>query len=222
VRIAFRFDLPHGRCVGVAIPAAIDEASLQALLPEECAFAASLGEARRPTWVAGRIALRAALGDIGIEAGPILATDRGAPLLPTLAVGSISHKRTLAVALAAPAGAPVGIDLELIAPLRVDIARRVLTPEELASLAALAPDMREREVLLRLSCKEAIYKALDPFVRRYVAFAEVAVDPRPDGTAATTLILAHGESPFKVDVRWQTIDLGGDSYFLTTARVEAR
>jgi enterobactin synthetase component D len=217
VSAAFRLDLPHGRCVGVAIPAELELD--EALAPEEQAFAQALSDARRPTWIAGRLALRAALRDQGLEAPAILANDRGAPLLPAGAAGSISHKRALAVGLAAPrAGAELGVDLELVAPLRVDIARRVLTAQEQTAIAALAPEAREREVLLRLSCKEAIYKALDPFVRRYVGFHEVAVVPQADGSAITTMSVGRGEGPFTADVRWQTIELGG-TYFLTTARI---
>jgi 4'-phosphopantetheinyl transferase EntD len=211
-------DLPHGRCVGVAIPADVDEAVLRA---EERAFAAQLSEARRPTWTAGRVALRTALEDLVIDAGPLLATDRGAPRLPATAAGSISHKEALAVGLAARDSARLGIDLELVAPLRVDIARRVLAPEEQTAVAGLGPEARAREVLLRLSCKEAIYKALDPFVRRYVGFHEVTVEPQADGTASTTATLAHGEGPFTIEVRWQPIDVGVTAYFLTTARISS-
>jgi enterobactin synthetase component D len=211
VEIAFRLDLPHGRCVGVAIPDVLSDAALADLRPEERAHAATLSPARRPTWVAGRLALRAALDDLGLDAGPLLATDRGAPLLPAHAVGSISHKRALAVGLASPrADGELGVDLELVAPLRVDIARRVLTPEE---LAALGNTPSHEDVLLRLSCKESIYKALDPYVRRYVAFHEATVAPHPDGTAT-----AHLALPYDVELAWRRIDAGA-SYFLTSARI---
>jgi enterobactin synthetase component D len=218
VAIALRLELPHGRCVGVTIPVETETS----LHPDERVFAQALGEARRPSWIAGRLALRAALAEVGIDAPAILATDRGGPLVPAGAVGSISHKRTLAVGLAAArAGAELGVDLELVAPLRVDIARRVLTPDEQAALATLSPEARHREILLRLSCKEAIYKALDPFVRRHVGFQEVSVVPQPDGSTTTTMSLARGEGPFSTDVRWRTIEVAGNAYFLTTARIAA-
>jgi enterobactin synthetase component D len=211
VDVAFRLDLPHGRCVGVSIPDVVPQTALDALLPEERAHATTLSPARQPTWVAGRLALRAALDDLGLDAGPLLATDRGAPLLPAHAVGSISHKRALAVGLAAArADAELGVDLELVAPLRIDIARRVLTPDELTALGD-APS--HEDVLLRLSCKEAIYKALDPYVRRYVAFHEATVGPRPDGTATAQLAL-----PYDVDLAWRRIDSAAP-YFLTSALI---
>src|SRR4051812_43096878 len=88
--VVFRRDLPHGRCVGVAIPDDVPDSTLAALRPEERAFAEALTAARRPSWVAGRVALRAALDDLGLESGPLLVTDRGAPLLSAGVLGSIS------------------------------------------------------------------------------------------------------------------------------------
>jgi len=218
VNVTFRLDLPQGRCVGVEIPADIEAALLSLRLPEQ-RFAERLPEARRASWIAGRVALRAALDDLGIESGPLLATDRGAPLLPEHALGSISHKKELAVGLAArrEGKAELGVDLERDAPLRIDISRRVLTEREAAGLLALAPSVRHSEVLLRLSCKESIYKGVDPFVRRYVGFQEVEVAPRPDGTAAVTMMLP--EEPFIAEVHWQRLETTFGAFFLTSARV---
>ena len=52
----------------------------------------------------------------------------------------------------------------------------MLTEAEQAEIASLAERDRAREVTVRFSAKEAIYKAIDPFVRRYVGFQEVEVD----------------------------------------------
>jgi len=220
VNVLFRLELPHGRCVGVEISDA-DELALSLRLPEQ-RFAAGLSQARRGTWIAGRVALRAALEDLGIETGPILATDRGAPLMPDGVLGSISHKKEIAVGLAARrAGAvEVGVDLEKDAPLRIDIARRVLTEHETREVDRLSPPERQSEVLLRLSCKEAIYKAVDPFVRRYVGFQEVTVGPRPDGRALAALDLIQGEGPFNAEVHWRRVRTDFGPFFLTSAAVQ--
>jgi enterobactin synthetase component D len=220
--LAFDLELPHGRCVGVRLPEAvgvIEALAEAALLPEERAYASSLGAVRRRTWMGGRIALRQALARAGIDAPPVLADGRGAPALPPGVAGSISHKEDMAVALVArEPRAKVGVDIERDAPGTRDISRKVLTDEELAELAKLGSTERAREVLLRFSAKEAIYKALDPFVKRYVAFREVALTPRADGTSAVTPLLPAAEGAFAVDVRW----LRRDGTILTTARVEKR
>src|ERR1019366_6126435 len=98
----------------------------------------------------------------------------------------------------------------------LDIASRVLRDAELDELDGLDAAERAREVLLRFSAKEAIYKALDPFVRRYVEFKEMSVSPRPGGTALVTPYLRDGEGPFVIEVRWRRVD----GIVLTTARTE--
>ena len=220
--VAFDLELEHGRCVGVRLPEAlgvVEALAEAALLPEERAYAATLGAARRRTWMGGRIALRQALVREGIDASPVLADGRGAPALPPGVAGSISHKEDMAVALVArEARAKLGVDVERDVPGKLDISKKVLTDEELAEVAKLGSAERAREVLLRFSAKEAIYKALDPFVQRYVAFREVALTPRADGTAVVTSRLPVAEGTFAMDVTW----MRRDGTIVTTARVERR
>ena len=233
--VAFRIDLPHGRCVGVRIPCGVERdnllvfsRSLASLADEERAFLDSLSPARKPTWLAGRIALHEALRDLGLDAGPILVTKRGSPELPDGATGSISHKQTLAVALAARnhGGLSLGVDIEPVPSLppstnqpgwdnRPDISSRVMTPEELSALASVPEAMRRREVVLHFSIKEALYKAVNPLVGRYVSFQEATVLPHPDGSVTVTLALTQHEGPFSVEARWS--EIGG--HLLTTAAV---
>ena len=233
--VAFRIDLPHGRCVGVRIPSGVEHDNLlglahglATLAEEEREFLDSLSPPRKPTWLAGRIALHEALRDLGLDTGPILVTKRGSPELPAGATGSISHKRTLAVALAAPSdgGLSLGVDIEPVPALppsmtepgwenRPDISSRVMTPQELAALASIPESTRRRTVILHFSIKEALYKAINPLVGRYVSFQEATVLPRPDGSVTVTLALAQREGPFAAEARWSEIH----GHLLTTAAV---
>jgi 4'-phosphopantetheinyl transferase EntD len=186
---AERLALAHGACVIVELADADAEAALGALDPVEQRRAAELGPGRRRDYIAGRTALHLALG----SDAAIPTDDRGAPVLPAGWVGSVSHKGGVAAALIAPAsGGHIGIDLELAAPPRGDIASRVLTPRELAGLGD-----RGRAVTLRFSIKEAIYKALDPHVRRYVGFTEVELDLTHDAISVTTPL------PFAIEATWR-------------------
>jgi enterobactin synthetase component D len=220
-------ELPFGTCVGIALPAidragrASDEADpfeLPSVLhAEEVAFARGLSPIRRVGWVGGRVALRAALAAVGVDAAaPILATPRGAPQLPPGAVGSVSHKSDLAVALAARAAgasaATLGIDVEMPRSLKQDIARHVLTSDERVALPAGGP-ARDAQVLLLFSAKEAIYKALDPWVRRFVSFQEAAI-ARASGGLAATVTLAPGEGRFAIELH----DASDDGILLLAAR----
>ncbi len=216
--VAFVRALPHGLCVGIALPEddAASGAALDRLLPAERAHAGSLAPARRTTFVGGRLALREALGRAGLDAPAVLPDDRGAPRLPAGIAGSISHKRALAVALVGAGDATLGVDVELFDRLpRADIARHVLTEDE-------RPEVTDvRELLVRFSIKEAIYKAIDPHVRRFVGFQEVAVRPRPDGSVGLALRLEPPPPrPVDCECRWE--DLGGDGGVLATARIRLR
>jgi enterobactin synthetase component D / holo-[acyl-carrier protein] synthase len=217
--IAFDLTLEHGRCVGVRIPAAgaaLDALARAALSPDEQARAAVMPGPRRRTWVGGRAAMREALTRAGLPPVVVPSDDRGAPVLPAGVSGSVTHKEALAAALVATESrARVGVDLELDIVRSQDIASRILTPDEIAEIAHLDADERAREVLLRFSAKEAVYKALDPFVRRYVGFREIALSPRADGTAPVTSGLPASEGPFVFEVRWRRFD----GIVLTTARV---
>jgi enterobactin synthetase component D len=223
--VDFARTLPFGRLVGVALPDEDDGADMEALAatlpPEEQAHARGLAPARRVTWVGGRVALRRALGDLGVAAGAILSTPRGAPRLPPGAIGSIAHKRTLAVALAAlaPAGAPadvtLGVDVELDRAPHIDISERVLTATELRRLDAVVGPLRARAVLAAFAAKEAIYKGLDPWLHRYVSFEEVELDA---AGAVATLAPRAGEPSFEIEVHEEPLP----GHVLVTARVQRR
>jgi enterobactin synthetase component D len=224
--ILFRVDLPHGLCVGVRVPGTIEPGDVRTLPEEEAAFLGNLSPARKHTWLAGRIALHAALQDLGLDRGAVLATTRGAPELPDGVTASISHKRTLAVALAAPKvdGLSLGVDIEPVPAMPAslaepgwnahpDISSRVMTPEELAVLPTIPEPDRRRQVILHFSIKEALYKALNPIVGRYVSFQEASVFPHNDGSVRVTLALAKREGPFRAEARWSEIE----GHLLTTA-----
>jgi enterobactin synthetase component D len=209
--------LAHGRVVAIAVDA--DPVAIADLHADEQTAVAALAPGRRPEWIAGRRALRAALravGGDGAAGGPLLTDDRGAPRLPAGLVGSISHKRALAVALAAgDDGWRVGVDLEALAPRRFDIAPRVLTAAERAALAGVTGLARDHAVLRAFALKEAVYKAIDPFLRRHVGFLEVEVWPDDAGGAVVEGAPAWG---LAIEATWQE----RDEHVLCTARARRR
>ena len=194
-------DTPHGRCIVLEL----DDAE-SPLLGDEVTIAAALAPSRRRELAAGRAALREALG-MNVA---ILPDDRGAPVLPSGWVGSISHKGPRAAAIVAPSGQGfIGVDLEIAAPSRMPIERRILTPRE--------QGITGKEVTLRFAIKEAIYKAVDPFVRRYVAFTEVELDVHADGRVEVH-VLDPSRLPVRVEAWWQE----RDGMWLATARANLR
>lgn len=210
---------PHGIAAMTHLPDAGDpvpDAVLAQLPGPEVDHARTLGGFRQVSFVGGRLALHAAMRHIGAPDVPVLPDPRGTPALPGDWTASVSHKRTLAIAMVGrgPAGT-LGIDLENLAPARLGIAERVLRPAEQAAIASLPPDRAWIGLLLRFSTKEAIYKALDPYVRRWVGFEEAEVTPGRDGLTDVTLHLAHAEGPFFVDARYRWLP----GHVLTTVRI---
>jgi 4'-phosphopantetheinyl transferase EntD len=204
-----RIETSHGSCVLLAVDDV--DTALARLPAAEQDHARALGELRRRDFVTGRTALHAALDD---WAAPIIADDRGAPVLPRGWAGSVSHKGPLAAALVAPAEAPelawcIGLDLERAAPPRQDIGRRILTAREQAALPAGAAE-RGLAVTLRFAIKEAIYKAIDPYLRRYVGFTEVEVEVELEGAACRVT------SPFPLAIEATWREHAG--HWLATAR----
>ena len=145
---------------------------------------------------------------------PILRDDYGAPMLPRWLTGSISHKDDLAVAAVnVDSDGRIGVDLEYTTNKSAYIiGRRILTKDERQQLGknnlGISPD---EEVLLRFSFKEAVYKAVHPFLKRPVDFGEVEINPQSDGTATICFLLKTGET-FDYTASWQ---IYRDNYFLT-------
>ena len=78
--------------------------AMPVLVDAEQELAARFGVPRRIAFTGGRLALRAAIAEVAPAPGavlPLLRTSRGAPAVPDGTVGSVSHKRRLAVAVAA-------------------------------------------------------------------------------------------------------------------------
>jgi 4'-phosphopantetheinyl transferase EntD len=215
--------LPGAESAGGEPPTESDRAAAErlaeTLLPEERAYAHGLEASRRVTWVGGRVALRAALAELGLTAAPLLTTPRGAPVLPAGVAASVAHKRSIAVALAAPAPDDVtlGVDVEIERAPRFDISARVLSEAERRGLGldALPPAARALVVLAAFAAKEAIYKALDPWLRRYVSFLEVELAV---GARTARFTPRAGEPSFDIELHAEPLP----GHVLMTARVQRR
>lgn len=201
-----RHDTAHGALILVELTERELAAAHDALPTAEQAHCERLSAVRRREWIGGRTALHLALADF---ARPIGVDDRGAPQLPDGWVGSVSHKGALAGALLAAAGSGwIGLDIERAVAPRIDIAPRILSERELAEV----PD-RGSAVTLRFALKEAIYKAIDPVMRRYVGFREVELEVGPDGDCR---VMSH--LPLAIEASWLRLD----GHWIATARARRR
>jgi len=201
--LIYRARTAYGLCLSVSLDIA-DAAMLRickaSLHKDEISFASEYSEIRMHTWMAGRYALRCALSDLGwVGADPILSDNRGAPLAPDGFSVSVSHKvagnKVLAVALVNNDNVGrIGVDVELMDNPRPSISQMVLTAREMTRIEALPADKRWFESLLHFSLKEALYKAVDPYVRRYIDYSEAAVFPQADGSVRLCLEFAEAQA----------------------------
>jgi 4'-phosphopantetheinyl transferase EntD len=207
---AAEVSLDEGALVVVELGGSLDEpppeSALAELAADERAAALAMLPRRRRTWTGGRIALRRALraasGDgpwpaIGVD-------DRGAPVLPAGLSGSIAHKDEVAAAIAATGdGRAVGLDLEPRRPMKLALSSRVLCDDEAEHLARTLVDGADRglELARRFAAKEAIYKAIDPSLRRYVGFREVALAGDARGYEVELRFAPGARAPRAVEVR---------------------
>lgn len=58
------------------------------------------------------------------------------------------------------------------------------------------------QVMLRFSLKEAVYKSIEPVLRRHVSYKEIEVQPHVDGTATVVSKLEDSTTTFSSVAQW--------------------
>ncbi len=165
-----------------------------------------MAEVRRAEYSSGRRVARQALSLLGIEGCSVTARGR-LPVWPLGVVGSITHSRTLALAMVGREAdvAGIGVDLEQERRVNERVAARVLVPAERRNLAE--QDWRT----MLFAAKEAVYKAVNPVVGEYLDFGDVEVSASKDGTFTavttrarkSTSMIASGRGHFRrVEGHW--------------------
>jgi 4'-phosphopantetheinyl transferase EntD len=149
-------------------------------------------ESRRREFAAGRIAASQALATLGITSDVPMGQDR-APIWPSGICGSITHTRTIALAVVLRAGT-VGIDLEPDGVVTPDLWADILLPQERA-LASENPALATR-----IFCaKEAVFKAQFPLTSAMFGFDRILITPQ--GPTFTARFLAD-TGPISAGTIW--------------------
>lgn len=159
---------------GVLIAAdAIQPQDADALLPSEAlSIDATTAASRRASGAARRLA-RGLLQRFGHAAHAIIKGASGAPVWPKGLVGSLAHDEAVAVATVGrdTTLASLGVDVEPLVPLGVDLLDLVLTARE--------RDIVGEDLLLArglFAAKEATYKAVQPLTHRFLEFQDIEID----------------------------------------------
>lgn len=130
---------------------------------------------RQTEYLAGRWCVQNLYHHSGLNIPPPAYSEQGGPVWPQGWSGSITHTHNFAAAALAPSSQiqTVGIDAEYL--IKPDTAARVrdsiLHPQE----ASLLDEDWISTLTLIFSFKESLYKALNPILKRFIAFEEVAV-----------------------------------------------
>lgn len=139
--------------------------------PEERAAVERAVAKRRNEYFATRHLARLALAELTVPGCAILNNSDRSPRWPSGVVGSLSHTDTwCGVALTRPTDGicGLGIDLERVGSVSLEVEQRISSARELSASDPTAAS-------LRFSAKEALYKAIFPFVKRFVGFLEVEI-----------------------------------------------
>lgn len=189
-------------------------AAIKRLLPEqaqsECVFVGAGSPVQRGGVVAaatlqmrqhqaGRVAARRALSRLGVpEGSPLARAPGGAPVWPPGAVGSISHTKSVAVAISAWASdvKTLGVDIEAEAPLDREVLEIISSPSQLSHIDDLrrAAGSPQPLHLIVFSAKEAAYKALSPGRDDPVPVQEIDIQAHPHGFTSGSFQAMPGHS----------------------------
>jgi 4'-phosphopantetheinyl transferase EntD len=169
---------------------------------------AAATEARRREFAAGRTAAAHALAALGIVADVPMGPDR-APIWPERICGSITHTRTIALAVALKGGS-IGIDLETDGAVTPDLWPEILLPEERA-LASQNPALATQ-----LFCaKEAVFKAQYPLTKAMFGFDRIHITPH--GPTFTARFMAT-TGPLSEGTTWRGHLIRAESHILALCR----
>jgi 4'-phosphopantetheinyl transferase EntD len=127
---------------------------------------------RQNEYFATRHLARLALAELTVPAGPILNHEDRSPRWPPGVLGSLTHTDVwcgVAVAKSEQTLRSVGIDMERLGSVSPEVAARIFSQWELSHA-------KGGDLAIRFSAKEAFYKAIYPFVGRYVGFGEVEIE----------------------------------------------
>ena len=145
---------------------------------------------RQNEFSAGRAAARGALVQLGAQPVAIPRGEDRRPLWPDGIVGSISHTKGYAAAAVGLEAEVVGLglDIEDATPLKPELYRKILTPEEQELRQATPLVGQAPRCKLTFVTKEALFKSIYPITRQFFGFQEASVVLNSDGSWRASFI----------------------------------
>jgi 4'-phosphopantetheinyl transferase EntD len=147
---------------------------------EEARFIKNAVPGRKAEFATGRACARAAIGALGRQAPTIPVGEGRQPVWPEGVSAAITHTRreqrefVAAVATLDHGGhLAVGIDAEVIQPLKDGVRDMLLVPDEIHMVEELPPGERDEGAIRVFSAKEAFYKAQYALTSSWVGFGDM-------------------------------------------------
>ena len=157
---------------------------------------------RQAEFLAGRYAAAMSLRLLGYECNSIPVGEHKAPQWPDGVKASISHSDSVAVCLATSTFEYnfVGIDVESIVSSQVcnQIKHQIITETESVNLSATKIS-DECALTIAFSAKEALFKAVYPYVKCYLDFKSSIIEKLNSSSVALKLALPKGCSCTCID-----------------------
>ncbi len=158
--------------------------------PLEAPFIENAIENRKAEFVTGRACARAAIEALGFEAQALPVGHGRQPQWPEGVTASITHTRRRGQEFIAAAAArtdqehgpiAIGLDAEIIQPLKDGVREKLLTIDETHIVDQLPPEDRELAAIRVFSAKEAFYKAQYAFTEGWVGFGDMRLEGLESG-----------------------------------------
>ena len=146
------------------------------LYPEERVSIQNAVAKRQREFGAGRLCARKAMAKFGIKDSPLLKGTDGQPVWPAGIVGTISHSTVWCGAAVARQEniRGIGLDIETIDRVSMQIAKKVLTPSEMEWVNA-RDDEAQKRLALFFSAKETVFKCVAPVYGKSFGFYDMVI-----------------------------------------------
>jgi len=162
----------------------VGDAAFEFLSQREASLIVDAAPKRRREFATARALARLGLERFfGLHHFDLLNDKNRAPIWPQGIAGSLAHSSTRAwVALVDAAYGTIGIDGENRDGLERHLWSVIMRDEEIAYLNTLEAPVGEHRALVIFSAKEALYKALFPWTRKFVDFKAAQIVLEEDGS----------------------------------------
>ncbi|PCH94404.1 MAG: hypothetical protein COB84_07625 [Rhodobacteraceae bacterium] len=153
---------------------------------------------RQTEFLRGRHCAKTALIQAGASDHHVRAHEDRSPIWPQGFIGSISHTKEIAIAVAASASnlKSIGIDIERRKRVTDKLAQEICIASELDWLSGFSTDQSHDLATLIFSAKETIYKCLYPSVQHVFGFSAVTILPDLDAGSFNAVLSSEIDTDY--------------------------